>query len=222
MKYMKMLGLFAMAAAALMAFAGAASATELYNGATTQKVGTVLDFSLKSGTSAILKETSPPAGEGGTLDTCTGSTVKGEITSAGSSTTTTTGVNTFKEKEIVEGKEVVTTKTGITWSGCTFPTTTTIPGKLEIHHITGTTNGTLTADAEIGVTINTIFFGTCVYGVTAGTDLGTLTGGNPAHFTANAVAEKLSGSAFACPETSLWTGTYVSTSPAGDFHVEAS
>jgi hypothetical protein len=104
MKYMKMLGLLAMAAAALMAFAGAASATELYNGATTQKAETVLDFSLKSGTSALLKETNPPEGENNTLGICTSSTLQGKITNAGSSTTTTTSENT-----------------SITWGGCTLP-----------------------------------------------------------------------------------------------------
>ena len=200
MKYIKMLGLAAVAAMGLMAFAGSASATELYNGATTVKSGTVLDFSLKSGTSALLTETG-----GSTLDTCTGSTVKGKVTNAGSSTTTVTGENT-----------------SITWTGCTFPTTTVVLGKLEAHHVTGTTNATLTADAEIGVTINTVFFGSCVYGVKTGTDLGLVTGGNPATFTANAVAVKLSGSAFACPETSKWQASYTSTEPAGDLHAEAS
>jgi len=200
MKYIKMLGIAAVAAMGLMAFAGSASATELYNGATTVKSGTVLDFTLKSGTSALLTETG-----GSTLDTCTGSTVKGKVTNAGSSTTTVTGENT-----------------SITWTGCTFPTTTVTLGKLEAHHVTGTTNATLTADAEIGVTINTVFFGSCVYGVKNGTDLGLVTGGNPATFTANAVAVKLSGSAFACPETSKWQASYTSTEPAGDLHAEAS
>jgi hypothetical protein len=200
MKYIKMLGLAAVAAMGLMAFAGSASATELYNGATTLKAGTVLDFSLKSGSSALLTETG-----GGTLDTCTGGTVKGKITNAGSSTTTVTGENT-----------------SITWSGCTFPTTTVTLGKLEAHQVAATTNATLTADAEIGVTINTVFFGSCVYGVKAGTDLGLVTAGNPATFTANAVAIKLSGSAFACPETSKWQASYTSTEPAGDLHAEAS
>jgi len=206
MKYIKMLGLAAVAAMALMAFTGVASASMLYNGATTLNAGTTLEFSLKSGTSALLKETSAPGGNGETLDTCTSSTVQGNITNAGSSTATVTGENT-----------------AISWGPtCTFPTTTTKLGKLEIHHITGGTNGTLTADTEIGVTINTVFFGSCVYGVTEGVDLGILTGGNPATFHANAVAEKLSGSALACPSTSLWTGTYTSTKPAGDLHVEAS
>lgn len=180
--------------------AASASATELYNGATTLKSGSVQDFTLKSGTSALLTETG-----GGTLDTCTGSTMKGKLTNAGSSTTTATGENT-----------------SLTWSGCTFPTTTVTLGKVETHHVTGTTNGTETADSEIGVTITTVFFGSCVYGVTAGTDLGLGTGGNPATFSANAVAKKLSGSAFACPETAKFVATYVSTEPAGDLHVEAS
>ena len=200
MKYLKTLTLGVMAMAALMALTASASASELYNGATTLKSGTTMDLSLKSGTSALVTETG-----GSTLDTCTGSTVQGKITNAGSSTTTVTG-------EI----------TALTWSGCTFPTTTVTLGKVESHHVTGTTNGTVTADAEIGVTVNTVFFGSCVYGVKAGTDLGLSTGGNPSTFSANAVIVKLSGSAFACPETAKFVATYVSTTPAGDVHMEAS
>jgi hypothetical protein len=200
MKYMKMLGLVAVAAAALMAFAGSASATELYGGTGTLKNPT-LDFSLKSGTSASLVNT---AGE--SLDTCTESTVKGTATT-GSSTTNPTG-----------------SITTLSWGKCTFTTDTVTLGKLEVVHNTGTTNGTVKADAEIGVTINTVFFGSCVYGVKSGTTLGTLTGNaaGSATFDANAVAVKLTGSAFACPETSNWTGTYVSTEPAGALYVEAS
>jgi len=204
MKYIKMLGLAAVAAAALMAFlgAGTASATELYNGATTLKSGTVLDFSIEPGTTPKLTETT-----GGLLDECKSSTFKGDITGAGSSTTTVTG-----------------TITQLTWVECTFPTVTTIPGKLEIHHITGTTNGTVTSDAEIGVTINTVFFGSCVYGVKAGADIGTLTGNvTPATLDAHAVAVKLSGSAFACPETATWEASYIATEPTGgSVRVEAS
>lgn len=202
MKSIKMLGLAAVAAMALMAFAGAgsASATELYNGATTLKSGTVLDFSLKSGTSALLTETG-----GSTLDTCTGSTLQAKITAAGSSTTTTTG-------EI----------TNLTWTGCTFPTTTVTKGKTEIHWITGTTNGTVTSDAEIGVTINTVFFGSCVYAAKAGTHVGTFTGGATPIMHLNEIVVKGSGSAFACPETAKWVGDYRGTEPSGDLHAEAS
>jgi hypothetical protein len=204
MKYLKMLGLALIAAAALTSFIGAstASATVLYKttpSLQTLGVGTILDFSLQSGTSASLVTT---AGE--SLDTCTSSTVKGKITNEGSATTTTTG-------EITE----------LTWGGCTFPTVTLVKGKLEVHHIAGTTNGLLTADGETTVTINTVFFGSCIYGVTAGTTLGELTGGDPAIFHANAVAKKISGSGFTCPETSKWTATYVSTEPTS-IDVEAS
>jgi hypothetical protein len=202
MKHLKSFGLAAIAASALMGLVsvGTASATVTYNGATALKVGTVTDYSLKTGTSASLVNTS-----GESLNTCTTSTLKKKITNAGSSTTTTTG-------------EV----TQLTWGSCTFPTATVILGKLETHHITGTTNGTLTSDAEIGVTINTVFFGSCVYGVKSGTDLGVGTGGNPSTFHVNTVAIKLSGSAFACPETTKFTATYTSTEPSGDIHVEAS
>jgi hypothetical protein len=202
MNQVKKLLVAAVAATALLALVGTgtAAATAVYKGATKMGVGEKIDFSLKKETSGNFTETS-----GGTLDTCTGTTIKLSISQAGSSTTTTTGNVT----------ELINT-------GCTFPTTAVILGKGEIHHISGTTNGILTADAEIGVTINTVFFGTCIYGVTAGTTLGTLTGGTPATFHANSVMKKLSGSAFACPETGKWTGTYVSTEPAGDLHVEAS
>jgi len=203
MKYVKMLVLAAVAASALMAFigAGSASATELCSttlspGAcpTAQKVTGPLTFTLTAGTSALLKET---GASGGTLDTCESSEVGGEITNSGSSTTTVTG-----------------SISKLTWGSCSFPTTTTLKGGLECHKITGTSNCTLTADGVSKVTINTIFFGTCVYTVTSGASIGDLTEGNPAVFHANAIAHKQEGSNFACPETSVWSATYTLTSPS--------
>jgi len=190
MKYVKILSLAAVAAMALMAFAASsASATALYSNTTKLGAGSVIDFSIPSGKTAVLVDTT-----GEELDTCSTSTVKGKLSTA------TTGA-------IEE----------LTWSGCTFPTNTITKGKLEV---TGgaETKGTVKADATIEVTINTIFFGSCIYGVTSGTSVGTLAG-NPAVFTANAVAEKFSGSNLACPETSKWTGTYNATSPE-KLHVE--
>ncbi len=201
MKHAKMLALAAVAAGALMAFVGAgtASATVLCSTTTEScsegqnwKENTVLDFTIPSGSSANLVDTG-----GEELDKCSTSTVKGKITNAGSSTATVTGP--------VEE---------LTWGSCTFPTKTLTLGKLEVHKIAGTSNGTLTADGTFEVTINTIFFGSCIYGVTSGVDLGELTEGNPAIFHANAVAEKFSGSNFACPSTSKWTATYTLTSPS--------
>jgi hypothetical protein len=200
MKYLKILGLAAVAAMALMAFAGSASATKLYSGASPLGAGTEIKSSLASGTSATLTDT-----EGHTLDTCTGSTVVGKTSNAGSSTETVKGT-------------IATT--GLTWSGCTVATSTTEGGELEIHHIAGTTNGTVTAKG-FKVSINTVLFGNCVY--TAGTTpihLGTLTGVTSLNATLhiNAIVNKSSG---ICNSTAKWVGTYSVTSPAG-LNVEAS
>ena len=202
MKYVKMLALAAVAAGALMAFIGAGTASATVLCSTTADpcpagqswpVNTVLDFSIPSGSTANLVDTT-----GEELDKCSTSTVKGKISNAGGSTATTTGA--------VEE---------LTWGSCTFPTKTLTLGNLEIHKISSTSNGTLTADGTFEVTINTIFFGSCIYGVTSGVDLGELTEGSPAVFHANAVAEKFSGSNLACPSTSKWTATYTLTSPSG-------
>lgn len=202
MKPIEKLGLTALMTATVMAFVGVsmASATAVYNGATKLGVGAKVDFSLKPGTSGLFTDTG-----GNLLDQCNVTTIKMSVTQAGSSTTTTTGTVT----ELIN-------------SSCTFPTITVELGKGEIHHIASTTNATVTADAPINVTINTIFFGTCIYGVTSGTQLGTVTGGSPATFHASSVMEKFSGSSFACPTTGKWTGTYINTEPSGDLHFEAS
>ncbi len=218
MKYAKMLALAAVAAGALMAFigAGTASATKLCSTTVDpcpagQHVvaGTVLHFTLASGTKALLTETG-----GEPIDTCSASTVKGTTINTGSSTETVTGHIT-----------------ALTWESCTFSTKTIRKGCLEIHKIASTSNGTVTADKckkaegiEEGiseVTINTVFFGSCIYGIEAGKSIGDLTEGNPAHFTAKAVAKKLSGSNFACPETANWSATYVLTEPKTTISVTA-
>ena len=190
MKYVKILSLAAVAAMALMAFAASsASATTLIGGSPEETLGKGAIIDFSATKNAVLVDT---AGE--ELDKCASSTVKGELE------TGTTG-------KITE----------LTWGSCTFPTKTLTLGKLEVVS-TGGTNGEVKADAPIEVTINTVFFGSCIYGVTGGTKVGTVAG-TPATFTANAVAEKFSGSNFACPETSKWTGAYAATSPA-NFHVE--
>jgi len=190
MKYVKILSLAAVAAMALMAFAASsASATALYNGATKLTTPSTLDFSIPSGGSALLVDTS-----GNTLDKCTGSTVKG----------------TLEKNEVAL---VTGTTTELTWTGCTFTTKTLAPGKLTVEWTSGT-NGTVKSDAQIEVTINTVLFGSCIYGVANGTSLGTLTtfSSGAASFDANAVATRF-GTNAACPATSKWTGTYTSTEP---------
>jgi hypothetical protein len=151
--------------------------------------GTILDFTLKPETKAKLVST-----EGETLDECTGSTVKGK-----------------NEKDVF----VTGSIESLTWTGCSFTTTTTELGKLEVQNIAGTHNGTVVGDSTTKVTINALFFGSCIYGITEKTDLGELKEGKPATFVANATAEKLTGSAAACPETAKWTAEYTLTEPAG-------
>lgn len=123
--------------------------------------------------------------------------MKGKITKTGSSTETVT----------VQTEET-------TWAGCSFATKTIKNAAYEIHKITGTSNGTVTADGLFEVTSNTVLFGSCIYGVASGKSLGEISEGNPAILHINAIAQRLSGSAFACPETSKWTTTYTLTSPA--------
>lgn len=206
MKYAKMLALAAVAAGALMAFIGAGTASASKLCSTTVDpcpagqhwpVNTVLDFSIPSGFSANLVDTS-----GNSIDKCTTSTVKGKIDMTGSATETVTGP--------VEE---------LTWGSCTFPTTTVTKGTIEVHKIAGTSNGTVTAGSEFRVTINTVLFGKCIYGVTAGADLGEITEGNPAVFDANAIAEKIKvepeHNCPVGPSTARWTASYQLTSPSG-------
>ncbi len=190
MKNLRLLGLVAIAAMAPMAFAASsASATVLYNGST-KLTGALLDFSLEALAHARLTDTS-----GNTLDDCAVSTVKGNTKNTGSATETVKG-----------------TIGTISWESCTFPTSTVTAGSWEFHWTSGT-NGTITSASEIGVTINTVLFGSCVYGVKAGANLGVLTtkSSGVAVFDANATVIKLSGGG-ACPETAKWTANYYNTS----------
>jgi len=199
MRHAKMLALAAVAVGALMAFIGAGSASATVICSTTvepcpagQKWTGSISMTVPSGGRTDLVTTSNES-----LDSCTGSESAGPITNSGSSTTTVTGtVETFS------------------WSNCTFPTNTLIKGKLEVHRIAGTHNGTITADGTLQWTINTVFFGSCVYAVTSGNSIGDLTEGNPGVLHVNAVAEKVPPSSVFCPSTSKWTGTYQVTSPS--------
>jgi len=207
---MKMLSLAAVAAAALMAFVGAgtASAKEGVICSTTTNpcnskwpVKTTLLFSLKPGTSARLTN----AENGEVLDTCTGTETTVHLDLVANPDAT--GTATFED-------------TSVLWKTCTFPTTTLagFAGKLKVERIAGTSNGTVKVDekGEARVTINTVFFGSCVYGVKAGAHLGIITEGkaNESHFTAeNAAVEKLEGSNVACPPKANWSATYVLTVP---------
>jgi hypothetical protein len=193
MKYIKMLGLAVVAAAAVMAFigAGTASATVLCKTATnpcTEKHGDVTIHGTLVG-SATLESGSE------VLDTCTASMIHGKVEQTGSATSTVSG-------KISE----------LTWGSCTNPTTTVTLGSLEIHHIAGTNNGTLTA---IGteVTVSGIFGVSCTYGAGTGLDLGTVKGGSPSIITISTKVKKTAGS-FVCPSEPTWTAEYKVTEPS--------
>jgi hypothetical protein len=190
MKSLKALGLTAVAAMALTAFfgAGSASATVLCTTTSTPcgsswHVDTI-EASLKSGTTTSLHST------GGSLEaTCTGSTLKATKESTGGATTTPV---------------VSVTAANLTWSGCAQKTETVEGGGLEIHSISGSENGTVTASrfhitfviAGLNCTFN---FGS--------TDAGVLTGGSSATFEINGLLSKVGGS-FLCPQDSVWTAEY--------------
>lgn len=199
MKHLKMLAFAAVAPAAFTASTGAgtASATVLCSttvepcpGAQKWPVGTIIDFSLEPGTSLsqLVGAT--------TIKTCKGSTIKGKITNAGSGVSTVSG-------EITE----------LTWKECTHSTVTLMMGGFEIHHISGTSNGTVTATSETTWTTKNPLFGSCIWGWSAGTHLGTLREGKPAALDLFAVIHKTAGSALACPETADWPATYTLTAP---------
>jgi hypothetical protein len=201
MKYVKMLGLAAVAAMALMAFvgAGSASATVLCSTNTSpcpagQKwpTGTQIEFTVTSGTSANWEETA-----GNVLETCTSGKIKGEITNAGSST------------EAVKIKA-----TEVSWTSCNVPTTTTGLGSLEIQNISGTSNGTLTMGSGFKFTQNTVLFGSCVYGSGTGIDMGTLTGGAAGSVGID-VNTVLGGGEGVCCPSAKWSEHFTLTGPSG-------
>jgi hypothetical protein len=200
MKYLKTLGLAAIAATALVALlgAGTASATVLCKAvespcslANKYGVGTRIGFSLKAGTSLRW------VNEGTTLETCTEAVLKSDITNAGSATST-----------------VISENKTLSFNGCTFANGFTKLGGLEIHNISGTSNGTVTASSEIGWAFNNPMYGTCVYGWTAGGVVGIITEGKPATLDLNTGIVRLSGSSFLCPPNGTLEGSLVQTEPA--------
>lgn len=191
MTYLRLFGLAAIAAAALMAFAGAGTASATVICKTAPTAGVCPEgWAYPAGTEGTASSTNSLvlAASGFTLDTCTGSTVSSSIKNAGGATST-----------------VTSTLSTLTLGVCTNETRVLNPGSAELHWISGTNNGTLTT---IGteVTVKTVF-GSCIYTVA---DAGTTVGGNPGTLTINTHPKLLSGP---CPAESTLTGAYVATSP---------
>lgn len=197
MKHLKTLGLAVVAAMALLAFvgAGSASATVLCKTAVNPcpaewkyPIGTLLDTSLTAGTSTIWEGAGLP-------QTCSESTFKGTTENNGSSTET-----------------VLMRLEAFNINNCTLNWTLVSPGELEIHSIEGTNNGTLTVRGlvwQVGPF--------CRVGFSNWTDIGTITGGNPANVVINVTVPWVGG----CFETYHWTASYAVTQPT-PLYVESS
>jgi hypothetical protein len=192
MKYLKMLGLAAIAAMGLMAFVGAGTAsagtTKLCTDsacATVYPKGTKISGSLVTGNSATLKSGST------VIATCTKSTVEGS-TNAESGSPLSGGVSK------------------LTWEGCNQTTHTVSNGTLDITNIGGT-KGTVTGTGN-SVTVE-IFGTSCTYGTGASTHLGTITSGASPILKINASVPRIAGSSFLCPSSAVWEAEYVLTSP---------
>jgi hypothetical protein len=192
MKYLKMMGLAAIAALGLLAFVGAgtASATTLFTDEAktiAYPKGTTLHATLAPGSTATLT-----SGEN-TIATCTGSTVHGTTSS-------------------LSGERVPGTISSLTWEGCNQTTHTETTGSLEIEYISGSKPTSGTVFGKGSKVKLTIFGTTCAYGTGEGTHLGTLTGGTTPHLTITTTLPRVTGG-FLCPSTGIWHATYVVTSP---------
>jgi len=213
MKYVKMLGLAAVAAMGLMAFLGASTASATVLCTTPNETakcaagwdyvkGTIWDASIEPGTTAILEST------GGLFeDTCTESTVAGEQENTGSSTETVK----------IEIKDVTVTNTtapGLSFGNCTKPTKVLNPnGTMEFHWEEKPENDNATVTASgFEVTVEAISGVSCVYSAGAGLDVGTATSGSMGTIHINAIVNKKSGS-FLCPADSVWKASYTITDP---------
>jgi len=191
MKPVRVLGVIALMTAALLALigAGSASATVLCTNSsctTTYASGTTIDYTLKSGTTSRLSDTSSNS-----LATCTGSTVRGKISSE-------------------SGASISSNLESLTWSGCSQTTTTIKNGSLAITWTSGTSNGSVSSSSsEVTMVVVGV---SCTYGTGAGTTLGTLKGGEEPVLSISAVVSKTAGS-FICPSSGKWTAEYVVTEP---------
>lgn len=190
MKNLRRKWLAPLAGVALLAFAGAgtASATTLEAGGVARNESIFLEGTLSSGTSMVQSTTS-----GSFQDTCTSSSLKGKT--EGSFTGT-----------VIGGK-----LSTLTLGNCTHGTRVVQKGNLTFERIAGTTNATVRS-AGMLVEQDSTTFGTTLECTTSNTHLGTLTGtaGGHAILRVNAVIN----CGFFVP-SAKWEGEYTFTSPTG-------
>jgi hypothetical protein len=193
MKYAKMLGLLAVAAAALMAFAGFASASVVTSPAGTTYTGE-LKAETENGHAILHSENAPTA-----FTVECGGTVTGKVEKHGSGVTPGGNISSLVFNNCTNGATVVVNKAG----------------SLEAHAL-GSGNGTVTSTgAEITIHVPVLNI-KCIY-TTNSTDVGTLTGGTPATLDINsATIPRTGGSAF-CGTGGFWTGNYKVTTPTSGF-----
>ena len=186
--HLKRLGLAATAAMALLGLAGAGTAQAiLYTDAAKTipyAAGTVVDLSLKSGTTTKLKATG-----GAPEDTCTESTAKGKVA---------------KEP----GEPIVVIET-LTWGGCSHTTDTLVNGKLEIKWTSGTSGEVIGRESQWIANLGGL---SCTYGFGEATKLGTIAGGEAPMLKIEAPVKKIAGS-FLCSEKETLDAEYEVTEP---------
>ncbi len=185
MKHLKVtISLVVVAAAAMMAFAGSASATPLLTSpAGTEYTGTI-HLTLKAGTSTRF--------EAGITNTCTTDTIHADITT--------------NDTTIASGP-ITSWVMGSASTPCNHKLVVLKPGSFSIGTGGGASiSGNEWTTEELGIS--------CVYGGGTGTKIGTLAGGTPATLSASTTElPKISGGIF-CASKGTWTATYVVTTPA--------
>jgi hypothetical protein len=196
MKYLKMVGLCLVVAAALMAFgAGTASATKLCSVNTspcpagnTYGKGTAIKTQLVAGTKSVMSS-------GFVTISCTESTLSGKTTSEGGA------------------GAVLGSISSVTWKGCTSnlgactASSLNTPWPAEVTGSGG--NGTMTVSKPGGKF--TCGGTTCEYeGSKASVSI---SGGNPARAKASNVSFSKIGGGFLCSSTASWTSEYEVTAP---------
>lgn len=185
MKHIKMLGLLAVAAAALMAFAGTAAASTLTgpSAGTVMKVGSTVEATA---------ETTELHGAFPSVK-CLHSIIKGEINQNATVATTTNA-----------GGKVTT----LHFSKCNYEVTTPAVGKLGTLEIDKSGN-VYSTGTEISAHTTV---GPCIF-TTNNTKLGTLTGGTGAVLDINSVGIPRTGGNLFCGADGFLTGSYKVTNP---------
>ena len=188
MKLPTALSLAAMTAMTVLASMGAgpASATTLEVGTVTQGKSVSLTMSLAASSSLVYKDKN-----GITMETCTGSELKGA----------TEGIFT--------GRDVGGKVSSLSFSGCSHTTHVLKPGSLAFTWTSGTNAAVSSSGAEWTLR-STAFGASAVCATGSGTVIGTLTGVSSGHATMHINATALNCGIMGI---SSWMGTYRVTSP---------